>query len=131
MSSKVKYCKYLEKTVKLMSPGEELAQQLQISFRYLESNQRIKKEGYQIISVTNKGYCLSDETDVISAEGIGPHLTYGSQDMICYVFKTVDSHPILLLKNGFREGTSLYCSSVRKNKPQDAEEWDVLFTPRR
>ena len=63
--------------------GEELAiTAANFTFSYLESNQRIKKKDIKFISATNKGYCLSDETDVISTEGIGPYLTNGSQDMI-------------------------------------------------
>ena len=91
MSSKSKILQILEKNRETYVSGEELAQQLQISRSAIwKAISELKKEGYQIISVTNKGYCLSDETDVISAEGIGPYLTYGSQDMI-HVFKTVDS----------------------------------------
>ena len=98
MSSKSKILQILEKNRETYVSGEELAQQLQISRSAIwKAISELKKEGYQIISVTNKGYCLSDETDVISAEGIGPHLTYGSQDMI-HVFKTVDSTNLVAKK---------------------------------
>ena len=82
MSSKSNILQILEKNRGTYVSGEELAQQLQISRSAIwKAISELKKEGYQIISVTNKGYCLSDETDVISAEGIGPYLTNGSQDM--------------------------------------------------
>ncbi|MFR1214401.1 MAG: biotin operon repressor [Acutalibacteraceae bacterium] len=97
MSSKSNILQILEKSRTYVS-GEELAQQLQISRSAIwKAISELKKKGYQIISVTNKGYCLSDETDVISAEGIGPYLTYGSQDMI-HVFKTVDSTNLVAKK---------------------------------
>ncbi len=108
-SKKATYCKYLRKIAWNLCFGRRTGTTAaNFTFSYLESNQRIKKEGYQIISVTNKGYCLSDETDVISAEGIGPYLTNGSQDMI-HVFKTVDSTN-LVAKNGVGAGASRYCS---------------------
>ena len=98
MSSKSNILQILEKNRGTYVSGEELAQQLQISRSAIwKAISELKKEGYQIISVTNKGYCLSDETDVISAEGIGPYLTNGSQDMI-YVFKTVDSTNLVAKK---------------------------------
>lgn len=98
MSSKSNILQILEKNRGTYVSGEELAQQLQISRSAIwKAISELKKEGYQIISVTNKGYCLSDETDVISAEGIGPYLTNGSQDMI-HVFKTVDSTNLVAKK---------------------------------
>ena len=98
MSSKSNILQILEKNRGTYVSGEELAQQLQISRSAIwKAISELKKEGYQIISVTNKGYCLSDATDVISAEGIGPYLTNGSQDMI-HVFKTVDSTNLVAKK---------------------------------
>ena len=34
----------------------------------------LQKDGYSIVAVTNKGYCLSDENDIISIAGIKPFL---------------------------------------------------------
>ena len=62
MSSKSNILQILEKNRGTYVSGEELAQQLQISRSAIwKAISELKKEGYQIISVTNKGYCLSDE----------------------------------------------------------------------
>ena len=61
MSSKSNILQILEKNRGTYVSGEELAQQLQISRSAIwKAISELKKEGYQIISVTNKGYCLSD-----------------------------------------------------------------------
>ena len=39
----------------------------------------LQKDGYNIVAVTNKGYCLSAENDIISIPGIKPFLSERSQ----------------------------------------------------
>ena len=39
----------------------------------------LQKDGYNIVAVTNKGYCLSAENDIISISGIKPFLSERSQ----------------------------------------------------
>ncbi len=91
MSSKNSILQILERSRGAYISGEALAQKLQISRSAVwKAISELKKEGYRVISVTNKGYCLSDETDVLSPEGIGPYLTRGTQELI-HVYKTVDS----------------------------------------
>ena len=99
MSSKSNILQILEKNRGTYVSGRRTGTTAaNFTFSYLESNQRIKKRRISnYFCATNKGWRLSDETDVISAEGIGPYLTNGSQDMI-HVFKTVDSTNLVAKK---------------------------------
>ncbi len=91
MSTKSLILQILESKRNTYISGEELAQQLQISRSAIwKSMNELKKEGYQIISVTNKGYCLSDKTDILSIEGMGLFLKNNDIGLI-HIFKSVDS----------------------------------------
>lgn len=51
--------------------GERLAEILGISRNAVwKAVKELQKDGYNIVAVTNKGYCLSDENDIISIPGI-------------------------------------------------------------
>lgn len=91
MSIKSSILQILETNRESYISGQELAQKLQISRSAIwKSIGELKKEGYKIISVTNKGYCLSDKTDVLSVIGMNPYLENANTDLI-YIFKSVDS----------------------------------------
>ena len=67
----------------------------------------LEAEGYRIDAVTNKGYCLASENDIISEEGIRKYL---ETDCLCdiHVFRTVDSTNLVMKKiasEGAGEGT--------------------------
>lgn len=51
----------------------------------------LKKEGYEILSVTNKGYLLADSSDLLSAEGICSCLSDAHKDINVISYKEVDS----------------------------------------
>lgn len=60
--------------------GERLAGILGISRNAVwKAVKELQKEGYHIVAVTNKGYCLSDENDIVSIPGIKPFLSEKSQ----------------------------------------------------
>ncbi len=55
--------------------GEEIAKQLQISRAAVwKGVKTLRSEGYPIDAVTNKGYCLSTATDILSNQGIQKYL---------------------------------------------------------
>ncbi|GHU42052.1 bifunctional ligase/repressor BirA [Clostridia bacterium] len=51
----------------------------------------LQKEGYLIHAITNKGYCLSKETDVLSLPGIRKYLSSNTQMLSIKVQKMVSS----------------------------------------
>lgn len=72
--------------------GEELAAALDISRSAVwKAINGLRAEGYQIEAVTNKGYCLAAENDVLSAHGISQYLPEKSYAERITVFPTLDS----------------------------------------
>ena len=60
--------------------GERIAGILNISRNAVwKAIKELQKDGYNIIAVTNKGYCLSDDNDIVSIQGIKPFLSEQSQ----------------------------------------------------
>ena len=56
--------------------GEELAQKISVSRAAVwKAVNALRNEGYSIEAVTNKGYCLSENTDIISVQGIQKYLS--------------------------------------------------------
>lgn len=55
--------------------GEELAKRLDISRAAVwKAVEGLRGEGYAIDAVTNRGYCLSRDTDILSAQGVKKYL---------------------------------------------------------
>lgn len=52
---------------------------------------RLREDGYVICAGTNKGYCLSEESDFLSEQSIIPHLHTKELGRKIDVFKTIDS----------------------------------------
>ena len=69
MSTKSKLLELLEKQKGSYLSGEELAQQLDISRTAVwKAMKSLRQEGYQIQAVTNKGYALCQENDILSGK---------------------------------------------------------------
>ena len=51
----------------------------------------LREEGYSICAVTNRGYCLSEESDFLSEPSIVPNLRTKALGRKIDVFKTIDS----------------------------------------
>ena len=51
----------------------------------------LREEGYSICAVTNKGYCLTEENDLLSEQSIIPNLRTKELGRKIDVFKTIDS----------------------------------------
>ncbi|MFV0497359.1 MAG: biotin--[acetyl-CoA-carboxylase] ligase [Candidatus Fimivivens sp.] len=72
--------------------GEQMAQTLGVSRAAVwKAINSLKAQGYPISAITNRGYQLEEQSDLISAEGIRPHvMSHLSQNDI-FVFETIDS----------------------------------------
>lgn len=80
MSTKNRILELLEQQRGESISGEHLAGILNISRNAVwKAVKELQKDGYNIVAVTNKGYCLSDENDIISIPGIKPFLSERSQ----------------------------------------------------
>ena len=74
--------------------GERLAGMLDVSRNAVwKAVKELQKEGYDIVAVTNKGYCLSDENDIVSIAGIKPFLSEKSQPYAnkIQIYKSLES----------------------------------------
>lgn len=72
--------------------GNEIAEVLGVSRNAVwKSIKQLRDEGYSILAGTNKGYCLEQGNDILSAEGIKPYLKTKAFGRRIEVFKTIDS----------------------------------------
>lgn len=71
--------------------GEELAASLNVSRASVwKAVKSLRFQGYQIAGITNRGYCLLGENNLISREGVNAHLQDEKKYQI-HVYDTVDS----------------------------------------
>lgn len=72
--------------------GQELADRLGVSRAAVwKAVKQLQEDGYSISAVTNRGYCLEDISDVLTAEGIRLHLTEKYREIPVEVFHSVSS----------------------------------------
>ena len=84
--------KILEENKGKAISGEEIAKKLNISRTSIwKAINSLRREGYVINAVTNKGYSLSNNTDLISKEGIYLYLNNNFSNIEIYNYKTVSS----------------------------------------
>ena len=110
MTSKEKVLAILEKNKETYTSGEEIATELGLSRNAIwKAINELKKSGYEIDAVTNKGYKLSGDSDIISKAGIEACLDKETLGLISdiQVFDTLESTnrkakemAILSLKHG-------------------------------
>ena len=81
-----------EKNRGLYISGEKIARELNITRTAVWKAVKIlQKEGYKIKAVTNRGYCLDKDSDVLSVRGIRSHLSDRCAKLRPEVFVSVDS----------------------------------------
>lgn len=90
MSTKEEILKILENNRERSISGEQLASHLNISRTAVwKGIKALKEEGYNIESVTRKGYCLKSSSDLLSAEGI--KLSLNDPAIELSILKTTES----------------------------------------
>lgn len=72
--------------------GEALAESMGVSRAAVhKAIKALREEGYRIEAGTNRGYSLSANSDMLSAQGISAHLAPELSGLPIHVYKTVDS----------------------------------------
>lgn len=90
MTTKEKILCLLEKNRGCYISGEEIANDISVSRTAVwKAVKALKQEGYEIISSTNKGYCLADSTDILSREIVERELNVDNLEI--EVFSVIDS----------------------------------------
>ena len=75
MRTREKLLDFFEKNKGVYFSGEELAARLSISRTAVwKAVNSLRKDGYEIDAVPNKGYCLSADTDILSVQGVEKYL---------------------------------------------------------
>lgn len=109
MSIKSDILREFEKSKGQVVSGSKLAKELNVSrtsvWKHIGD---LRKEGYEITAVTNKGYSLSENTDLISSEGILNYLNkeYLDTKIVCYKeLESTNKTAKELAFNGLEHGT--------------------------
>ena len=111
--------------------GEEIAQELGVSRTAVwKVVKKLQKEGYEIKAVTNRGYCLSPDTDVLSAEGIKEHLKerYSKRATID-VFRTVDSTNNVVRQKALEGAKSGYIAIATSQSQGRGRRGRTFYSP--
>lgn len=117
MQTKTKVLKALEENRLQAISGQALAQRTGVSRSAIwKIIQDLKKEGYDIQSVTGKGYTLSSGSDILSKEAIGHYLPeYAAiTEKDIHVYKILESTNITAKKlaiDGAAHGTTVIAES--------------------
>lgn len=113
MATKDNLLKVLEKEKGKYYSGEELALALDISRTSVwKAVNALRKDGYNISAVTNKGYCLAEDTDILSQSGIEKYLEAEKSGFDIEVLKETES-------------TNTYLKELAE---KGAKEWKVVVS---
>jgi BirA family biotin operon repressor/biotin-[acetyl-CoA-carboxylase] ligase len=92
MSTSEKVLFILESNKDIYTSGEEMARQCGVSRNAVwKAIRDLRENGYDIEAVSNKGYKLTDSTDIISAEGIKACLPENLNGADILVYASLDS----------------------------------------
>lgn len=92
MSTKEKVLELFEKNRGCYFSGEEIAASLSVSRSAVwKAVKKLQSEGHTIIGITNKGYCLSGTSDILSVSGIKNNLNTDLKDLNITVLQSVSS----------------------------------------
>lgn len=110
MTTRDKLLSYFETHRGTYYSGQQLAEKLGVSRTAVwKGVQSLREEGYAITAVTNRGYCLSENTDILSAQGIRKYLSNPSLFDLT-VLPVVTSTNLLLKEKadtGAKQGTCI------------------------
>ena len=92
MSTKDTVLALFEKNKGFFVSGERIATELNISRTAVwKAVKKLQSEGYEIRAITNRGYCLDKNNDVLTERGIRSHLNDSFKELRPEVFVRVES----------------------------------------
>ncbi len=120
MSTRGNVLKALEENIGATVSGEELASRLNISRAAIwKAIQELRKEGYCIDAITNKGYCLAQDSDMLAVEGVPPPVKAQSMMGRIHLFKPLESTNLTAKKialDGALPGTVVIAEEQTKGR---------------
>ena len=92
MTTRDQLLELLERNRGSFFSGEEIARILNVSRAAVwKAVKALRQEGYAIDAVTNKGYCLSPETDILSPQGVKKYLKGEYRSLELQILPTASS----------------------------------------
>lgn len=105
MTVKNEVLKILENNRDVFVSGNDISKELFVSRNAVwKAINALKKDGYLIESVTNKGYKLSSDTDIVSAESISKYLKYNLDITVLSEIDSTNNYLKKLASDGEKEG---------------------------
>lgn len=115
MSVKNEVLKKLESSKGEFFSGATLAEELGVSRAAVwKAITALKESGYKIDSITNRGYCLLPDSDIVSSQSIMTHLDGSNRSLDITVYKELTSTNTVLkdmATKGAGEGTVIVAES--------------------
>ncbi|NLZ82855.1 MAG: biotin--[acetyl-CoA-carboxylase] ligase [Clostridiales bacterium] len=109
MDLKLQILKYLEANRGSNISGSKLAKELSVTRSAIwKGIKALQQEGYNIKAVTNKGYCLALDNDIVSVESLSPYLKGKASSFNLELHQSVTSTNTLakeMAAKGAKEGT--------------------------
>ena len=120
MTTKDKLLGLFEENKGIYFSGEEIAKKLCVSRAAVwKAVKNLRDEGYVIDAVTNKGYCLSTNTDILSPQGIQKYIKQEYKNMDINVIPVIGSTNDLVREKaneGYDEGYVVISNEQTKGR---------------
>lgn len=117
MTTKEKLLTLLENRRGSFVSGEEAAKVLSVSRAAVcKAVKALRQEGYPIDAVTNRGYCLSQAGDVLSAQGIARYLNPELRPLVEKSLDSTNAAARRLAERGEPEGTVVLSGSQTQGR---------------
>ena len=105
MTVKNEVLKILENNRDIFISGNDISKELFVSRNAVwKAVNALRKEGYSVESVTNKGYKLSSDTDIVSSESIAKYLKYNIDATVLSEVDSTNNYLKKLASDGEKEG---------------------------
>lgn len=119
----------LENNRTIYLSGQELANRYGVSRNAVwKAVNSLKKEGYCIESVTNRGYILSDDSKVLSAAGIIARIREQNKNIRIYIYDKIDSTnneaKRMLAANCNMDNSLIVCNEQNKGRARYGGSFD-------
>lgn len=130
MSTKDTVLALFEKNKGFYISGEKIADELNISRTAVwKAVKKLQSEGYEIKAVTNRGYCLSKEADVLTVRGIRSYLNDNCKDLRPEVFVRVDSTNSVCLEKALEGESEGYVAVAGSQSAGRGRRGKAFFSP--
>lgn len=130
MSTKDTVLALFEKNKGFFISGERIAEELCISRTAVwKAVKKLQSEGYEIKAVTNRGYCLDKDSDVLSVRGIRSNLDDSCKGLRPDVFVRVDSTNSVCVEKAKAGETEGYVAIAGSQSAGRGRRGKAFFSP--